>query len=316
MPTPPDGPGPDGTPGPLDPPGGSLKERVDRAGEKAAVLAEALPWLQRFHGQVVVIKYGGHAMVDDELKRAFAHDMVFLRLAGILPVVVHGGGPQITAMLDRLGLPAEFRGGLRVTTPETVDVVRMVLVGQVGRELVGMINQLGPYAVGLSGEDAGLFTAERRTALVGGEPVDIGLVGDVVAVNPGAVRDIVAAGRIPVVAGVAPDAAGTVHNINADSAAAALAAALGAAKLVVLTDVEGLYARYPDPESIITELTAAELEPMLPALEAGMAPKMEACLRAVRGGVGRAHVIDGRVPHAVLLEVFTSEGVGTMVVPA
>jgi acetylglutamate kinase len=298
------------------------------------VLAEALPWLQRFHGQVVVVKYGGNAMVDDELKRAFAQDMVFLRLAGILPVVVHGGGPQITAMLDRLGLPAEFRGGLRVTTPETIDVVRMVLVGQVGRELVGLINQHGPLAVGLSGEDGGLFTAERTLATVDGEQVDVGLVGDVVEVDPAPVRallesghipviatvaavlDIVAAGRIPVVAGVAPDAAGTVYNINADSAAAALASALGAAKLVVLTDVEGLFANYPDPDSIITALTAAELEPLLPGLEAGMAPKMEACLRAVRGGVGRAHVIDGRVPHSVLLEVFTSEGVGTMVVPA
>ena len=301
---------------PESPPPGSLNERLEHAGGKAAVLTEALPWLQRFHGKIVVVKYGGNAMVDDELKRAFAQDMVFLRLAGILPVVVHGGGPQITAMLDRLGLPAEFRGGLRVTTPETIDVVRMVLVGQVGRELVGLINQHGPHAVGLSGEDAGLFTAERRTALVGGEPVDIGLVGDVVAVNPAAVLDIVAAGRIPVVAGVAPDVAGTVYNINADSAAAALASALGAAKLVVLTDVEGLYANYPDPDSIISEIAVAELEPLLPTLEAGMAPKMEACLRAVRGGVGRAHVIDGRVPHAVLLEVFTSEGVGTMVVPS
>jgi acetylglutamate kinase len=279
------------------------------------VLAEALPWLQRFHDRVIVVKYGGNAMVDDELKQAFAQDMVFLRLAGIHPVVVHGGGPQITAMLDRLGLPAQFRGGLRVTTPETIDVVRMVLVGHVGRELVGLVNQHGPYAVGLSGEDAGLFTAAKRTALVDGEAVDIGLVGDVVAVNPDAVLDIVAAGRIPVVAGVAPDADGTVYNINADSAAAALAAALDAAKLVVLTDVEGLFANYPDPDSLITELTAAQLEPMLPTLESGMAPKMEACLRAVRGGVGRAHVIDGRVPHSVLLEVFTSDGVGTMVVP-
>lgn len=289
--------------------------RLDRAREKAGVLAEALPWLQRFHDRIVVVKYGGHAMVDDTLRRAFARDMVFLRLAGIRPVVVHGGGPQISAMLARLGLPGEFRGGLRVTTPETIDVVRMVLVGQVGRELVGAINQHGPYAVGLSGEDAGLLTAEKRTVLVGGEPVDIGLVGDVTRVNPDAVLDIVAAGRIPVVAGVAPDVDGTVFNINADSAAAALAAALGAAKLVVLTDVEGLYADYPDPESLISELTADQLEPMLPALESGMAPKMEACLRAVRGGVGQAHVIDGRVPHAVLLEVFTGEGVGTMVVP-
>ncbi|MCH6170481.1 acetylglutamate kinase [Pseudonocardia alaniniphila] len=289
--------------------------RLKRATEKAGVLAEALPWLQRFHDQIVVVKYGGNAMIDDDLKQAFAQDMMFLRLAGIHPVVVHGGGPQITSMLSRLGMQAEFRGGLRVTTPETIDVVRMVLVGQVGRELVGLINQHGPYAVGLSGEDAGLFRAERRTALVGGEPVDIGLVGDVVEVNPDAVLDIVEAGRIPVVAGVAPDENGTVYNINADSAAAALASALGAAKLVVLTDVEGLYANYPDPESVISALTADELEPLLPELESGMAPKMEACLRAVRGGVGRAHVIDGRVPHSVLLEVFTSEGVGTMVIP-
>ena len=293
----------------------SNRARLARAGEKAGILAEALPWLQRFHGRVVVVKYGGNAMVDEECKQAFARDMVFLRLAGILPVVVHGGGPQISAMLERLGLPGEFRGGLRVTTPETIDVVRMVLVGQVGRELVGLINQHGPYAVGLSGEDAGLFRAERRTALVGGEAVDIGLVGDVVEVSPDAVLDIVRAGRIPVVAGIAPDVDGQVHNINADSAAAALATALGAAKLVVLTDVEGLYAAYPDPESLVSEQTAAELEPLLPTLEAGMAPKMEACLRAVRGGVEQAHVIDGRVPHAVLLEVFTSEGVGTMVVP-
>jgi acetylglutamate kinase len=293
-----------------------LATRLKRAGEKAGVLAEALPYLQRFHGKIVVVKYGGNAMIDDELKQAFAQDMMFLRLAGIHPVVVHGGGPQISAMLKRLGLPGEFRGGLRVTTPETIDVVRMVLVGQVGRELVGLINQHGPYAVGLSGEDAGLFTAEKRTALVDGEAVDIGLVGDVVEVNPDAVLDIVKAGRIPVVAGVAPDVDGQVYNINADSAAAARAPALDATKLVVLTDVEGLYANYPDPESIISELTAAELEPMLPQLESGMAPKMEACLRAVRGGVPQAHVIDGRMPHSVLLEVFTSEGVGTMVVPS
>jgi len=293
----------------------TARERLAHAGEKAGVLAEALPWLQRFHDKIVVVKYGGNAMIDETLKTAFAQDMVFLRLAGIRPVVVHGGGPQITAMLNRLGLPGEFRGGLRVTTPETIDIVRMVLVGQVGRELVGLINSHGPYAVGLSGEDAGLFTAEKRTALVGGEPVDIGLVGEVVEVNPSAVLDIVAAGRIPVVAGVAPDVDGTVYNINADSAAAALAEALGAEKLVVLTDVEGLYADYPDPDSLISSLTATELQPMLTTLDAGMAPKMEACLRAVRGGVPQAHVIDGRVEHSVLLEVFTSDGVGTMVTP-
>jgi acetylglutamate kinase len=289
--------------------------RIDTAGRKAAVLAEALPWLQRFHGTTVVIKYGGNAMLDDELKCAFAQDMVFLRLAGLRPVVVHGGGPQINAMFDRLGIAGEFRGGLRVTTPETIDVVRMVLFGQVGRELVGLINAHGPFAVGISGEDAHLFTAARRTATVDGEQVDVGLVGDVVAVNPDAVLDIVNAGRIPVVSGLAPDADGVVHNVNADTAAAALAVALGAAKLVVLTDVEGLYTNWPDRTSLLSQITADRLEALLPELSSGMVPKMEACLRAVRGGVPRAHVIDGRVPHSVLLEVFTTEGVGTMVLP-
>lgn len=289
--------------------------RIDTAGRKAAVLAEALPWLQRFHGTTVVIKYGGHAMLDDELKCAFAQDMVFLRLAGLRPVVVHGGGPQINAMFERLGIAGEFRGGLRVTTPETIDVVRMVLFGQVGRELVGLINAHGPFAVGISGEDAHLFTAARRTATVDGQPVDVGLVGDVVAVNPAAVLDIVNAGRIPVVSGLAPDADGVVHNVNADTAAAALAVALGAAKLVVLTDVEGLYTDWPDRTSLLSQITADRLAALLPALSAGMVPKMEACLRAVRGGVSQAHVIDGRVAHSVLLEVFTTEGVGTMVLP-
>lgn len=288
---------------------------IDTAAQKAAVLAEALPWLQRFHGATVVIKYGGNAMLDDQLKRAFAQDMVFLRLAGLRPIVVHGGGPQINAMLDRLGIAGEFRGGLRVTTPETVDVVRMVLFGQVGRELVGLINAHGPFAVGISGEDAHLFTAARRTATVEGEQVDVGLVGDVVAVNPAAVLDIVNAGRIPVVSGLAPDADGVVHNINADTAAAALAIALGAEKLVMLTDVEGLYADWPDRSSLLSQVTVDRLEGLLPALSAGMVPKMEACLRALRGGVPRVHVIDGRVAHAVLLEVFTTEGVGTMVLP-
>lgn len=294
----------------LEPPS---RTTLHAAAEKAAVLIEALPWLQRFHGSTVVIKYGGNAMADDRLKRAFAQDMVFLRLAGIHPVVVHGGGPQITDMLTRLGIAGEFRGGLRVTTPETMDVVRMVLVGQVSREIVGLINANGPYAVGICGEDAHLFTAARRTATVDGQQVDIGLVGDVVAVNPDAVLDIVRAGRIPVVSTVAPDVNGVVHNVNADTAAAALAIALGADKLVVLTDVEGLYADWPDQTSLLTEVTASELEAIIPRLADGMVPKMEACLRAVRGGVGQAHVIDGRLAHAVLLEVFTESGVGTMV---
>ncbi len=280
------------------------------------MLIEALPWLQRFHGKIVVVKYGGNAMVDDELKRAFAEDMVFLRTAGIHPVVVHGGGPQISAMLGRLGLDGEFKGGLRVTTPEVMDVVRMVLFGQVGRELVGLINSHGPFAVGMSGEDAHLFTAVRRGATIQGRQVDIGLVGDVVHVNPDAVLDLVAAGRIPVVSSIAPDADGVVHNVNADTAAAALAEALGAEKLVVLTDVEGLYADWPDRSSLRTVIDAAELALLLPTLDAGMVPKMEACLRAVHGGVPTAHVIDGRVAHSVLLEVFTSEGIGTMILPS
>jgi acetylglutamate kinase len=281
---------------------------------KANTLIEALPWLARFHGSLVVIKYGGHAMVDAELQRAFAADLVFLRYAGLRPVVVHGGGPQISSMLDRLGLPVEFRGGLRVTTPEAIDVVRMVLVGQVGRQLVGLINEHGPFAVGMSGEDARLFTAVRRSAYVDGEPVDVGLVGDVAAVDVAAVTDIVAAGRIPVIASVAPDAGGVVHNLNADTAAAALAVALGARKLVVLTDVPGLYRSWPDTDSLVSQIDADELEALLPGLTEGMVPKMEACLRAVRGGVPAAHVVDGRVPHSVLLEIFTDEGYGTMVV--
>jgi acetylglutamate kinase len=281
---------------------------------KAATLTEALPWLERFHGRTVVIKYGGNAMTDDALKRAFAEDIVFLRYAGIRPVVVHGGGPQISSMLTRLGIETQFRGGLRVTTPEAMDVVRMVLVGQVGRELVGLLNQHGPLAVGLSGEDAGLLTVERTTAMVSGEPVDIGLVGDVVDVRPESVHDLIDAGRIPVVSSVAPDASGLVHNVNADTAASALASGLGAERLIVLTDVEGLYRDWPSSDEVVSEIDTAELKALLPTLEAGMIPKMEACLRAVEGGVTRASVIDGRVPHSLLLEIFTDEGVGTMVV--
>jgi acetylglutamate kinase len=284
--------------------------------QKVAVLTGALPWLKEFHGNVVVVKYGGHAMVDDECRRAFAEDMVFLRTCGIRPVVVHGGGPQITAMLTRLGITSEFRGGLRVTTPETVEVVRMVLTGQVGPDIVNLVNSHGPLAVGLSGEDGGLFTVERTRAVVDGEPVDIGLVGDVTEVDPTPVTALLEAGHIPVVATVAPDRDGTVHNVNADTAAAALAVALGAVKLVVLTDVAGLYADWPDRASLVEQIDAAELAEVLPTLDAGMKPKMAACLRAVEGGVRRATVVDGRMPHALLLEMFTTEGTGTMVVPA
>ncbi|MEV6561834.1 acetylglutamate kinase [Nocardia sp. NPDC051756] len=281
--------------------------------DKAHVLADALPWLQKFRDKIVVVKFGGNAMVDPELERAFAADMAFLRTVGVHPVVVHGGGPQISAMLKKLGLEGEFRGGFRVTTPEVMDVVRMVLFGQVGRELVGLINAHGPYAVGISGEDANLFTATRRTVEVDGVPTDIGLVGDVTSVNPDAVLDLIDAGRIPVVSTIAPDADGVVHNINADTAAAALAQGIGAEKLVVLTDVEGLYTDWPDRTSLITRIDTSALAELLPRLDAGMVPKMEACLRAVQGGVPTAHVIDGRVPHAMLLELFTGEGIGTMV---
>jgi acetylglutamate kinase len=284
--------------------------------EKAAVLTEALPWIKQFHGRTLVVKYGGNAMVDEGLKQAFASDIVFLRHCGVKVVVVHGGGPQISEMLGRLGIHSEFRGGLRVTTPEAMDVVRMVLTGKVGRELVGLLNAHGPYAVGLSGEDAGLFTAERRTALIDGEQVDIGLVGDVVDVRPETVQDLIDAGRIPVVSTVAPDEDGQVHNVNADTAAAALATALQAEKLVVLTDVAGLYRDWPVSDEIIAEIDTDELSGLLPTLSAGMVPKMEACLRAVKSGVSRATVIDGRVPHSLLLEVFTDAGIGTQVVPS
>jgi acetylglutamate kinase len=280
---------------------------------KASTLIEALPWLARFHGCTVVVKYGGNAMENAEVQRAFAADLVFLRYVGLKPVVVHGGGPQISSMLQRLGIHSEFRGGFRVTTPESVDVVRMVLVGQVGRHLVGLINEHGPFAVGMSGEDARLFTAQRRTATVDGAQVDIGLVGDVAEVNVDAVGDLIDAGRIPVISTVAPDRNGVVHNLNADTAAGALAVALGAQKLIMLTDVHGLYRNFPDPDSLVSHLGANELAQLLPSLHSGMVPKMEACLRAVRGGVPAAHIVDGRVPHSVLLEIFTDEGFGTMV---
>jgi acetylglutamate kinase len=282
---------------------------------KARVLVDALPWLERFSGKVVVVKYGGNAMTSPELQRAFAEDVVFLRYAGIKPVVVHGGGPQITEHLERLGIPSEFRGGLRVTTPEAMTVVRMVLTGSVNKDVVNLVNDHGPFAVGMSGEDAGLLTAERRLAYVDGEAVDLGQVGEVVAVDPSAVLALLDAERIPVIATVARGTDGLSYNVNADTAAAALAVALGAEKLVVLTDVEGLYADWPASSEVISEIDADRLADLLPGLSSGMVPKMEACVRAVRAGVPRAHVLDGRVPHALLLEIFTSEGIGTMVLP-
>jgi len=281
---------------------------------KAATLIEALPWLDRFHGETVVIKYGGHAMTDEDLRAGFAQDLVFLRYAGLRPVVVHGGGPQITEFLDRLGIESQFTAGLRVTTPETIDVVRMVLAGKVNKDIVGLVNRRTSFGVGLSGEDGNLFQATRKYALVDGEQVDIGLVGDITDVDPGTVEALLEDGRIPVVSSVASGADGVVYNVNADTAAAALAVALGAAKLVVLTDVEGLYRDWPSSTEVISQLSADDLAELLPGLSAGMIPKMEACLTAVRGGVPQAHVLDGRLRHAVLLEIFTDSGIGTMVV--
>lgn len=285
--------------------------------DKARVLVQALPWLERFVGTRIVIKYGGNAMVEPQLQQAFAQDVRFLHQVGMHPIVVHGGGPQISEMLDRLSITSEFRGGLRVTTPEAMEVVRMVLTGKVQRQLVSLLNVSAGNAVGISGEDGGLLRAERRRGHVEGEDVDIGLVGDVIEVNVGSVEDLLSAGRIPVVSTIAPDIADPtqVLNVNADTAAAALATALGARKLVVLTDVEGLYRAWPDPSSIIGRIGADDLTRMLPDLQSGMVPKMEACLRAVRGGVPQAHIVDGRQPHSMLLEIFTDAGVGTLVMP-
>lgn len=287
------------------------------AAVKAATLIESLTWLKKFRDEIIVVKFGGNAMVSEELTRAFAEDMVYLRTVGIKPVVVHGGGPQISKMLERLGIESEFRGGYRVTSPEAMDVVRMVLTGQVSRDLVGHMNEHGPLAAGISGEDAGLFVGERRGVLIDGEMVDLGLVGDVVEVNADAVHALIDAGRIPVVSSIAPDkdTAGQSLNVNADAAAAALAVALGAAKLVILTDVQGLYSDWPNRDSLVSVIRASELDVMLPTLESGMIPKMSACLEAVRGGVAKAAIIDGRIPHSILLEIFTQTGSGTEVVP-
>ncbi|MEU7163659.1 acetylglutamate kinase [Streptomyces morookaense] len=294
----------------------STPARKHTALPKAQTLVEALPWLTRHHGRTVVIKFGGNAMVDDELKAAFAKDVVFLRHAGLRPVVVHGGGPQISAALERMGLESEFKAGLRVTTPEAMDVVRMVLAGQVQRELVGLLNQHGPLAVGLTGEDAGTMTAVKHFAELNGERIDIGRVGEITHIDTGAIETLLDDGRIPVVSSVARSGDdGHVYNVNADTAAAALAAALGAETLMVLTDVEGLYEDWPHSDEVISKLTASELEALLPQLASGMVPKMQGCLYAVRNGVTTARVIDGRVQHSILLEIFTDEGIGTMVVP-
>ncbi|MDR6690732.1 acetylglutamate kinase [Microbacterium sp. 1154] len=287
-----------------------------QASERAVTLVESLPWVRKYRDQVVVVKYGGNAMVSDELQDAFAADIAYLRYVGVKPVVVHGGGPQISSMLNRLDIPSEFRGGYRVTSTEAIGVVRMVLTGQINPQLVAKVNAHGPLATGLSGEDAGLFGGRRRGVVVDGVEHDLGRVGDVVTVDPQPVLDHLAAGRVPIVSSIAPDLdhPGTSLNVNADAAAAALATALNAKKLVVLTDVPGLYADWPNRDSLVSHLTSTELRAMLPKLESGMIPKMQACLDAVDGGVPTAAIIDGRVPHSVLVELFTSKGIGTEVV--
>ncbi|MFE7853250.1 acetylglutamate kinase [Streptomyces sp. NPDC057403] len=283
---------------------------------QAQSIGDALPWLARHQGRTVVIKLGGHAMVDGGLTAAFARDVAFLRYAGLRPVVVHGGGPQIDAELARRGLKREFKAGLRVTSPAALEVVRMVLAGQVQRELVGLINRFGPLAVGMTGEDADTLTAVRHTPWIDGEPVDVGRVGDITGVDTAALDDLLADGRVPVLSPLARSVEdGLVYNVNADTAAAALATALRAEALVMLTDVAGLCAGWPHSTEVIPRLTADELEKLLPELSDGMVPKMSGCLHAVRNGVGAARVIDGRIPHSVLLEMFTDEGVGTVIVP-
>jgi acetylglutamate kinase len=282
---------------------------------KAATLTEALPWMRRFQGSIFVIKLGGNAMGDGELMQSFADDMVFLSTVGVKPVVVHGGGPQITQALEAKGIPSEFRGGYRVTSTQAIPVVRDVLRNTISADVAQRINRHSDLAVVLSGEDENLFLATRRGVVVDGATVDLGHVGDVVQVNPGVIHALLDAGKIPVVSSLAPGDDGvSVLNVNADSAAAALAIALGAEKMVLLTDVQGLYRDWPDTESLISSLSATELEGLLPGLESGMIPKMTACLDAVRGGVAKAAIIDGRIAHSVLLEAFTAEGIGTEVV--
>lgn len=276
----------------------------------ASVLAEALPYIRRFWGKVVVVKYGGNAIEDHESLALFAQDVALMRSVGLHPVVVHGGGPQIGDLMERLGKTPEFRDGLRVTDAETLEIARMVLVGKVNRDIVGSINVHAPIAVGLSGEDAGLIRAIIRNS-------ELGFVGDVEAVDASILLKLLAQELIPVIATIASDRAGQAYNINADTAAAEIAAALRAEKLVYLTNVKGLLADVADPASLMTQVTAAQIDSMIAdgTLTGGMIPKIEACVTAVRNGVTRAHILDGRVPHALLLEFFTDQGVGTMVEP-
>jgi acetylglutamate kinase len=280
---------------------------------KAETLIESLDWLKDFHGRIVVIKFGGNAMVDEELQKAFAQDMAYLRFVGIKPVVVHGGGPQITARLAEQGIESEFRGGLRYTDEKTIAVVRDVLRNQIGAKLAELISESGAGAKVLSGEDDDLFRAVKVKGKTPDGEIDLGLVGEVRSVNPRSVIQAIERGDVPVISTVAPTTQGELLNVNADLAAASLAVALGAEKLMVLTDVAGLYADWPNRDSLVSEIAANELRELMPSLESGMIPKMQACLDAVDGGVPKAHIIDGREPHSILLEIFTASGVGTQV---
>ncbi|HEY3672626.1 MAG TPA: acetylglutamate kinase [Acidimicrobiia bacterium] len=275
---------------------------------KAQVLSEALPYIREFTGRTVVIKYGGHAMEDPALADLFAQDVVLMRLVGMNPVVVHGGGPQISDLMRRLGKEPEFVDGLRVTDAESVDIVRMALVGKVNREIVAALNQHGSLAVGLSGEDAGLIKVEMRDER-------LGFVGDVTSIDPSIVHKLINEELIPVIATVGVDELGQAYNINADTVAGAIALAMQAEKLVYLTDVAGIYADYPDESSLVSRTDVEGLEAMLASgvADGGMIPKLKSCALALRGGVRRAHVLDGRIPHALLLEFFTREGIGTMI---
>jgi acetylglutamate kinase len=288
----------------------TLEERVKDAGEKAIVLAEALPYIREFSGRTVVIKYGGHAMENAALADLFATDVVLMQLVGMHPVVVHGGGPQISTLMRKLGKEPEFVDGRRVTDEETMDIVRMALVGKVNREIVASINRHGPYSVGLSGEDAGLIRVDQRDPR-------LGFVGDVRAIDPTIVLRLQREELIPVIATVGVDDEGQAYNINADTVAGAIAESLDAEKLVYLTDVAGVYGDWPDETSLISRIDVGGLEQLVAAGKAseGMIPKLESCAAALRHGVRRAHILDGRLPHALLLEFFTREGVGTMVQP-
>ena len=280
---------------------------------KAETLIESLDWLRQFHNKVIVIKFGGNAMVDQELQRAFAQDVAYLRYVGIKPVVVHGGGPQITARLSELGIESIFRGGMRVTDEQSIPVIKDVLKNQIGGQLAELIQEAGASAKVLSGEDENLFKAVKVQAQLPEGPVDLGLVGEVRSVNPRAVLNAIENSIVPVISSIAPNSDGHLLNVNADLAAAALAVAVGAEKLMVLTDVQGLYSDWPNKDSLISSISTEELKELLPKLESGMIPKMQACLEAVEGGVPKAHIIDGRTPHSILLEVFTKSGVGTQV---